>query len=72
MVNLTVEEQLEAPIEDILGRWPDVSQVFIANRMSCIGCPIAKFHTLKEACQIYLLNFEEVVGQVTPYLEAGE
>ena len=60
----TVEKQLEAPIESILGKWPKASRVFISNRMGCVGCSFAKFHTVQDACEIYQLDKGLVLGQM--------
>ena len=68
----TVDEQLEAPIESILGKWPKVSRVLINNRMGCIGCPFSKFHTLHEACEIYQLDAGNIVGQMKDLLFVDE
>ena len=60
----TVDETLDAPIAVILGKWPKMSQVFISNRMGCIGCAFAKFHTLQDACEAYQLDKGRLIGQM--------
>jgi hybrid cluster-associated redox disulfide protein len=55
---------LDDTIEGILGRWPKVSQIFINNRMGCIGCAFAKFHTLQDACDIYQLDMGNILEQM--------
>jgi hybrid cluster-associated redox disulfide protein len=32
-------------------RWPATIRVFLDYKMRCVGCPIAGFHTLEEACR---------------------
>jgi len=68
MDKATSDESLEAPIEVILGKWPKVSPVFISNRMGCIGCAFAKFHTLQDACEIYQLDKGSLIDQVRDLL----
>jgi hybrid cluster-associated redox disulfide protein len=72
MINPTIEEQMGAPIEVILGKWPKASRVFIGNRMNCIGCAFAKFHTLKDACEIYQLDKENILEEMRDLLNTKE
>jgi hybrid cluster-associated redox disulfide protein len=64
MIKPAVDEPLDTPIEVILGMWPEVSQIFIRNRMGCIGCAFAKFHTLRDAFEIYQLDEVRITGQM--------
>ena len=32
-------------------RWPATIRVFLDFRMGCVGCPIAGFHTVEDACR---------------------
>jgi hybrid cluster-associated redox disulfide protein len=38
-------------VDDIMRRWPTTIRVFLNHRMRCIGCPIACFHTVDDACR---------------------
>jgi len=38
-------------VDDIMRRWPATIRVFIDHRMHCVGCPIACFHTVDDACR---------------------
>lgn len=40
-------------LDELLQRSPEVATVFIEHRMHCVGCPIARFETVAEACRIY-------------------
>lgn len=31
-------------------RWPTTIRVFLDFNMNCVGCPIATFHSVAEAC----------------------
>ncbi|EJW11779.1 hypothetical protein A33M_2762 [Rhodovulum sp. PH10] len=37
-------------VDAVMCRWPGTIRVFLAHRMRCIGCPIAGFHSIEEAC----------------------
>jgi hybrid cluster-associated redox disulfide protein len=38
-------------VDDVMSRWPATIRVFLDFRLSCIGCPIATFHSVDEACR---------------------
>lgn len=38
-------------VDDIMRRSPHTIRVFLEFRMGCVGCPIACFHTLDDACR---------------------
>jgi hybrid cluster-associated redox disulfide protein len=38
-------------VDDIMRRWPGTIRVFLDYRMHCVGCPIACFHTVDDACR---------------------
>lgn len=38
-------------VDEVMERWPATIRVFLNHRMRCIGCPIACFHTVDDACR---------------------
>ena len=40
----------EMVVDDVMRRWPATIRVFLDFRMRCVGCPIATFHSIGEAC----------------------
>jgi hybrid cluster-associated redox disulfide protein len=38
-------------VDDIMSEWPQTIEVFLRFRMRCVGCPIACFHTVDDACR---------------------
>ena len=38
-------------VADVMRRWPATVRVFLDFRMGCVGCPIASFHDIEEACR---------------------
>jgi hybrid cluster-associated redox disulfide protein len=40
-----------ALVDDVMRRYPATIRVFLDFRMGCVGCPIACFHTVDDACR---------------------
>lgn len=38
-------------VDDVMGQWPATIRTFLDFRMRCVGCPIACFHTVEDACR---------------------
>ena len=38
-------------VDEVMRRWPATIRVFLDFRMGCVGCPIATFHTIADACR---------------------
>jgi len=38
-------------VDEVMRRWPETIRVFLDFRMSCVGCPIARFHDIDDACR---------------------
>ena len=38
-------------VDDVMNSAPETIRVFLAFRMGCVGCPIACFHTVDDACR---------------------
>jgi hybrid cluster-associated redox disulfide protein len=65
----TETEILHIPIAAFLNRYPQASRVLIRNRMWCIGCAFARFHTLKDVIEIYQLGEETFFEDVRGFLD---
>jgi hybrid cluster-associated redox disulfide protein len=37
-------------VGDVMSRWPATLRTFLDFGMRCVGCPIAAFHSIDEAC----------------------
>ena len=46
----------DLPLGLLIRHWPATASVFLSHRMLCVGCPIAPFHTVIDACAEYGLN----------------
>jgi hybrid cluster-associated redox disulfide protein len=62
MAEDTSEPIIEMTVDAIMRRWPATIRIFLDFKMRCVGCPIAGFHTLKEACRDHHLTSEQVVA----------
>jgi hybrid cluster-associated redox disulfide protein len=40
----------EMTVDDVMRRWPSTIRVFLDFKMRCVGCPIAGFHSVHDAC----------------------
>ena len=49
---------------DIMNIWPETLPVFLAHRMSCIGCYLSPFDTLEDALTVYGLPVATVVDEL--------
>jgi hybrid cluster-associated redox disulfide protein len=38
-------------VDDVMRRSPPTIRVFLEFKMGCVGCPIACFHTVDDACR---------------------
>jgi hybrid cluster-associated redox disulfide protein len=58
-IGVTVASMTETPqparcddlVDDVMSRSPQTIGVFLAFKMRCVGCPIACFHTVDDACR---------------------
>ena len=39
------------PVDDVMCGTPETIRVFLQFGMRCVGCPIACFHTVDDACR---------------------
>lgn len=46
----------DLPLRILFDCWPKTLAVFLARQMLCVGCPIAPFHTVIDACAEYGLD----------------
>lgn len=43
-------------MEDVMRRWPASIAVLIRHGMHCVGCHIAHFHSIAEACRDHRID----------------
>lgn len=58
----TISLDPEMTTDALMRRWPKTIPVLIQHGMMCVGCPIAGFHTLTEACIQHEVEFESFMA----------
>ena len=43
-------------VDDVMGGAPETIRVFLAFKMGCVGCPIACFHSVDDACREHCVD----------------
>lgn len=51
-------------IDDLVDQFPGVIAAFVERRMHCVGCPMARFETVAEACEIYQLPLDSFLADL--------
>ena len=49
-------------VDDVMRDAPETIRVFLQFRMGCVGCPIACFHTVDDACREHGVNRDEFLN----------
>ena len=49
-------------VHDVMSRWPPTIRVFLDFRMSCVGCPIAGFHSVEDACREHGIDRDDFLA----------
>ncbi|WP_376708302.1 DUF1858 domain-containing protein [Bradyrhizobium cenepequi] len=52
-------------------RWPRTIRVFLDFRMPCVGCPIAAFHSIEEACGEHGIDVRVFVSKLMDTAKAA-
>ena len=62
----TMIESLTASttVADLLLRRPLAARILVNHRMHCVGCAIAPFETLEEACEIYGVSLRHLLADL--------
>ena len=43
--------ELTTLVDDVMREHPATIRAFLSHKMKCVGCPIACFHTVEDACR---------------------
>ncbi len=54
-------------VDDIMRQWPATIRAFLGHRMNCLGCPIACFHTVEDACREHGAEIESFLGDLRAF-----
>jgi hybrid cluster-associated redox disulfide protein len=65
-------------VDDVMREWPTTIRVFLDYGLRCVGCPIACFHSVDDACREhgvdrarFLADLNAVVGKRRAPLRTG-
>lgn len=58
-------------MDRLMRAWPQSITVILDNRMFCVGCPIADFHTIADACREHGLDEDDLTRQLEDAIVAG-
>lgn len=59
--------------EELQQKWPVTVAVLMRRRMACVGCPMARFDTVRDLAVNYRVPEEELMEDLTrAALESGE
>lgn len=58
-------------IAELLAGHPVAARVLVDRRMHCVGCELAPFETLGDACAVYGIAVDELVADIQRAIAAG-
>lgn len=58
-------------VDEVMRRWPSTILVFLDFRMRCVGCPIATFHSVDEACEEHDVDVGAFLPKIVQAAEAA-
>ncbi len=58
----------DTPLNELIADWPETVEVFFRHQMLCVGCPVAPFHTVTDACKEYGLEIDAFYAELTATL----
>ncbi|MCC7415568.1 MAG: DUF1858 domain-containing protein [Acidobacteria bacterium] len=56
-------------IAELLAAHPVAARVLVSHRMHCVGCEIAPFETIADACRTYGVAVEELFNEIQQSFE---
>jgi hybrid cluster-associated redox disulfide protein len=58
-------------VDDVMRRWPSAIRAFLDFRMRCVGCPIAAFHSVDEACDEHSIDAAAFLSKLRDMAKAA-
>ena len=59
-------------VDDVMRELPPSIAVFLRYGMYCVGCPIAPFHSVEEACRAHGIEPESFLAALRAAAASGE
>jgi hybrid cluster-associated redox disulfide protein len=60
---------LNTTVEDALTSHPELAHLFVRHGMICVGCAIARFHTVTDAAVMYHLEPAALLNELLEHLK---
>ena len=70
-VDLGATITAETNVDELVSLYPSTVVVFVRHRMLCVGCEVARFETLAEACEIYHKPLEPLLTDLREAVRAS-
>ena len=51
-------------VDEVMQRWPSTIHIFLDFSMGCVGCPIATFHSIDDACREHSIDLEKFLERL--------
>lgn len=61
----------DLPLSELMTHWPSTVSVFLRHGMLCVGCLIAPFHTITDACDEYHLDEDAFIAELRHAIDKG-
>jgi hybrid cluster-associated redox disulfide protein len=58
-------------VDDLMSARKETIAVFMHHRMMCIGCPVGRIHTIREACQEHRLDLSAFLAELAACIDAA-
>jgi len=58
-------------MDAIMRAWPATIRVVLRHHMHCVGCPVAPFHTLADACREHRVDEQAFRREIGAAIEAS-
>lgn len=53
----------------VLKKYPETTQVFFQEGMSCIGCPLAMQETIEQGCEAHGIDVDKLIEELNKKLK---
>lgn len=60
---------MEMKMEIVLSRFPELVPELVSLRMYCVGCYLAKFHTISDAAKNHNINDDDFLAHLKNVLQ---
>ena len=68
----TMNVTKESIIGDVLDAAPDTAQFFLDIGMHCLGCPMSRGESIKDACAVHGTDPDSLVSKINSFLNSDK